>query len=46
MSDREKLIELLENYPHDYIYKYDLADYLLENGVILPARCNEGELQK
>lgn len=33
MADREKLVELLENYPHDYIYKHDLADYLLENGV-------------
>jgi hypothetical protein len=36
MTDRERLIELLEEYPHDFIYKYDLTDYLLANGVIVP----------
>ena len=43
MAQREKLLELLERFSEDRFpwYSYsDVADYLLENGVIVPMRIN------
>lgn len=45
MTQREKLIELLEPFAadgFDYYSKEDVADFLLENGVIVPP-CKVGD---
>ena len=47
MTDRDKLIELIENSLPKRIETFfrkdieDIADYLLANGVIVPVRCKD-----
>lgn len=36
---REKLIELLEIVTREYAE--EIADYLIENGIVIPVRCGE-----
>lgn len=44
MAERERLIELLKNVPRNTRAFYDqFADYLLENGVIVPP-CKVGDM--
>ena len=42
MDQRYKLIEILQNAPHKYMGQEELADYLLDNGVIVPP-CKVGD---
>lgn len=44
MTDRERLIEILRVpiYPHELADPAEVvADYLLDNGVTIPVRCND-----
>lgn len=42
MDQREKLIEILQLAPRRYMGQEELADYLLDNGVIVPP-CKAGD---
>lgn len=42
MDQREKLIEILQLAPRRYMGQEELADYLLDNGVIVPP-CKVGD---
>lgn len=41
---REKLIELLEIVTQEYAE--EIADYLIENGTVIPVRCGECKLAR
>lgn len=45
MTEREKLIELIENAPQPFTYG-SFADYLLANGVAIPVRCKDCKFGK
>lgn len=41
MTDKEKIIEILQNKPYGYSSYEDFADFLIANGFIIPVRCHD-----